>query len=294
MGVGPLSFTQAMSIAYDIKQNPQDEKVLTDYLSKEEKELVKVALKYLYASDKAMKTYWIKLAYFDSAIKAVDAQRNATSKLIKAEAQSVKTTGQFNRYQNLKASLDAKWASLTVNQRKTYLAFQKESNALLDDLLHAMKAATKNGQGLVLNSDIINDPAGYDINRYLAPTDPRAARDLKFTKESRIKLQKILAVESPGLARAVKWFYKRFDATSDAVRKAFDMPLHMGLLKKSIKQKNEEKWARIDDASKAAQKAAEASSKADEARKTLQIAGAWYIVAAMGDALTELAQNLAY
>ena len=294
MGVGSLSFTQAMSIAYDIKKSPQDEKVLTDYLTKEEKELVKVALKYLYASDKAMKTFWFKMSYYDKTIKAVAAQRKATSKLIKAEAQSVKTTGRFNRYQNLKTSLDAKWASLTVNQRKTYLAFQKESDALLGDLLHAMKAATTNGAGLVLNSNIINDPADYDINRYLAQTDSRAARDLKLAKEARIKLQKTLAVESPGLAQAVKWFYKRFDATSDAVRKAFDMPLHMGLLKESIKRENEKKWARIDDFSKTSQNAANASSKADEARKTLQIAGAWYIVAAMGDALTELAQNLAY
>lgn len=295
--MGSLSFTQAMAVAYDIKKSPQDEKVLTDYLTKEEKELVKVALKYLYASEKAMKTFWFKMSYIDAAIKAVDAKRNATSEMIKANAQYTKTTSMVKSYMALRDSLDAKWDALTTNQKKVYRNFQKELGELYGNLLHAMKVATKSSKLAFLNSDVVGNLTVMDLNRHIQSTEnagPRAARGIQQAKAARIKLQKTLAVESPGLAQAVKWFYKQSDAVTASARKTFGVPLHMGHMNKMIKENIKISHARLNDFSKAAAEGAIASSRADEAQKTLQIAGAWYVVAAMGDALTELAQNLAY
>ena len=315
MAVGSLNEAEALAIAYDIKQNPHDEKVLTDYLSEDEKKLVKVALKYLYASDKAMRTFCLKVKYLDAQREAYRAQLKATSTAIRAYAQKVRFTNLSRGYNQIMKMAEANLAKCTKNEQQVIRNLNKQINAIWSDYQDAAAPylkvhKDKNGERTGVtgpwrlmhrlysardSSNTVN--TFIEMNKYILANglkDPMAREDLAAFKRQRAKIAKQLGVISPGLAKATTHFYKEFDKITDACRKAFNVPLKTKSLGVQVNIARGKMYAWQGSSVEETANAMEAKRKSDEAGERLQLAGMWYIVAAMGDVLTELAQNLAY
>lgn len=294
-----LNEAEALEVATQIKKDPTNKKAYTDYLTEEEKEAVEVALKYLYAADKAMKTYWIKVDYLDKQRAAYQAQCKATSAYIRTIAQTTRATHMVIGYQHILNSASKRLAECTSNEVKVINGIRKQIDSLYADYLHEVRSVKGFDSRKLLHSkgSIINLNMLVEMNRYILSNgieDSSAREDLKEAKAARVKLAKSLEATSPGLAKATTYFYKQFDRITESARKAFNVPSSMDKLGYRVAAEVRSKNAWQDTQVEMNAKAWSSEQEAKQEQERLHLAGKWYIVAAMGDVLTELAANLAY
>lgn len=294
-----LNEAEALEVATQIKKDPASKKACTDYLTEEEKEAVEVALKYLYAADKAMRTYWIKIAYLDKQRAAYQAQCKATSACIRTIAQTTRATNMVIGYESILNRATKNLTECTRNEVKVINGIRKQIDSLYADYLHEVRAAKGFDSRKLLRSknSITNLNTLVEMNRYILSNgikDPFAEEDLKEAKAARVKLAKSLEATSPGLAKATTYFYKQFDRITESARKAFNVPTSMDKLGYRVETEVSNKKAWQDTQVEMNAKAWRAEQEAKQEQERLQLAGKWYLVAAMGDALTELAQSLTY
>lgn len=294
-----LNEAEALEVATQIKKDPTNKKAYTDYLTDEEKEAVEVALKYLYASDKAMKTYWIKVAYLDKQRAAYQAQLKASSAYLRTVAQTIRAGNMLRSVEAIQQRTSKALADCTKNEAQTIANIRKQIDSIYADYLVEVRAVKGFDSRKLLSSkgSITNLNMLVEMNRYILSNglkDNAAKQDLKEAKQARVKLAKSLEAVSPGLAKATTHFYKQFDQITESCRKAFNVPTSTDKLNYRLATEIKHKQSWQDTEVEMNTQAWRAESKAKGEQEKLQLAGKWYIVAAMGDALTELAANLAY
>lgn len=295
-----LDQQQLLDIAMEVQRNPTDEKALTDYLTTEERDVVRKLIKNLRASAMAMKTYVQKTVYQAS-------YKNAQCKWMKASASAME---QFKTMRRSEANYKS---VLAIRKRLMSNLLRLNKEQLVEvELLNKMIAECQ------LNIYRAFDEAGIspakdpktlhvyqegqmlaEMNTYLFSQGvgtPQDAKDLENVVSSMKKWSKELNERIPGFAESVSTWVQLMDAAMDELRITYGVPSTMaiGRMEKMVVQERRMVNFRKSLTKKRLSEALKASEEMEvEKSKALSMAN-WYIVAAMGDALVELGQNLAY
>lgn len=290
MELGALRLTE---IAYEVKRGGE----MPDYLSESEKETVKEALKYLYAADKAMRVYIIKTQFLDNLKLAQQKVYDLEQTRLKW-ARITKDTTEYIRlpvWDNLKRSA-ANLASLTERQRRAALALDGMITDLSRDFIKMLRK-----RGVDISASEVKRfteaQATIDVNRFSIAEgvrDKHAFADLHKGYFVREVLLKWFDKQSTGLGEVVRGYYKRFDAYNELLGRAF------GVLSQNTKDAMKVAMDRGSAANMEATKnyAAAMKDAVNQVNETEKIGKAtiamaqYYIVAAMGEALQDLALQL--
>lgn len=290
MELGALRLTE---IAYEVKRGGE----MPDYLSESEKETVKEALKYLYAADKAMRVYIIKTQFLDNLKLAQQKLYDLEQTRLKWARITERTTEYIRRpvWDNLKRSA-ANLASLTERQRRAALALDGMITDLSRDFIKMLR---KRGVDISANEvkRFTEAQATIDVNRFSIAErlgDKHASADLRIGRFVREHLLKWFDNQSTGLGEVVRGYYKRFDAYNELLGRAF------GVLSQNTKDAMKVAMDRGAAANMEATKnyAAAMKDAVNQVNETEKIGKAtiamaqYYIVAAMGEALQDLALQL--
>lgn len=290
MELGALRLTE---IAYEVKRGGE----MPDYLSESEKETVKETLKYLYAADKAMRVYIIRTQFLDNFKLAQQKLYDLEQTRLKWARITERTTEYIRRpvWGNLKRSA-ANLASLTERQRRAALALDGMITDLSRDFIKMLRK-----RGVDISASEVKRfteaQATIDVNRFSIAErvgDKHALADLRTGRMVREVLLKWFDKQSTGLGEVVKGYYKRFDAYNELLGRAF------GVLSQNTKDAMKVAMDRGDAANMEATEnyAAAMKDAVNQVKETEKIGKAtiamaqYYIVAAMGEALQDLALQL--
>ena len=292
-----LSAAELLEIAQDVKNGGD----MPEGLTRDEKEDVREFLDILYASDKAVKAYWIKMAYLDKVKEAAakEAQlQTASAYALRAQMQASDYYRKLNlietNYKKTRASLDREALS---NIRDINKQVDGEWKLLVDRLLRIDKRindqskfrfqAVKREISSYVQTSSLND---FLLNSKNTEVAERVSRNLKAMEE---KLQSYNKADSY-LAMAIQDYMQKVTDLSQAAYREYGMPIDDAY--KGLRQR-----ARHAQSASAAAEAeyerrfgeyAKAKAEAEVERRRTNLAGKWYIVAACGEMLTELGQSL--
>lgn len=266
-----------MQIARDLKQS--DTAKVPDWLSREDQDAVKEALKYLRAADLAIKTWYIK----EKMIKVYKQQCQASWKQIQV-AMKVMNETQELRWQLKQAQAESnvyqkRIAELNADESLRYKALEKQLDGLATDFRRYCKAQ-KLRSGYLVPSQLNKLAARSIYYDFPLPSAIKTSGDVHYR-------------------RLMQSYHSSFTDIVKEERK-------LGLIPKKV-EKEFQKLAKKDQT--AVSNAIESAEKRyDKLQKTIdkkrqenqdlekkyRIAGKIYIIAALGDALQELGEQLQY
>lgn len=293
-----ISSIDAIQIAQDLKRSNTDK--IPDWLSREDKEAVKETLKYLRAADLAIRTWYIK----EQVIAAQKKVYTLKEKQLQIELKSV------SKRMNLDESYFKKYDNLKFNRIKHDLEIcqlQKKHLTEGEALRYADLQEKLNRNAVIFYQRSKNVIVGKPVVEfeYLAK---QLYHDKPIVFQNEIKGDAYLKKLYQSRVSIIEYCFKEMlklgvlpnqvEAWLKNVIRQEEINYSRTHLKKLMKQYNEEvitfwdkeqvKW----DA--AAQKVDIAQQNKTELEKKQKIAGAIYIIAALGDALQELGQQLQY
>lgn len=304
MAQSNLSDLELLQIAKEVQENPQQEKTLTNYLTEEEKEAVKKIVQSLRASAQAMKLYIVKTQYID----ALRIQEERKAQLAKAHMTAAAKLQKYREewllpYQAVLDRANANLRRLNEQQMNDFnslnATIDEDTRAISRALLDGLNGPNENEFRLL--NDIKDSNALIEMNRYMIGEGIAYSHEERDMLEAmgvrRRALNRIQSVGGQGLRTTVSGYIKAFDKQTRQLRRMFGQVSTAAVNAVNYNIRKNQKY--IDDnltpsVNAAKRKFDEATEKADELRQETNILGKWYILAAMGDVLVELGQNLAY
>ena len=281
-----------LDIAKKMADDPSEK--MPDYLTANEEDAVKDLIKILRASQLAMKTYVQKTIYLDSYKAQLDRQRLALKAVANRNQAYSTHWAQYQQMRGLMAAVERNYSKLSADAALSAWALEQDIG------------------------DAVSDIADTLIGHGILPPDRRdAINDTMAMLESGLYLKKS---NDPDGASAYQLGFKRFAEIADKAKSA--APNVASLFQQQVRRWGEavadlnrsygivapesrDRLTRmVDDLGRTAQRSAAAvgvaindyneSVKLTEIQRQRTITmGKWYIVAAMGDVLSELGQNLA-
>lgn len=282
-----------MDIAKELADNP--EKKMPDYLTKNEEEAVKELVKTLRASQLAMKTYVEKTIFLDSYKAQLDRQRIALKAVADRDQAYSTHWAQYQQMRRLLAGVERNYSKLSADAALSAWALEQDIDNAVSDI-----ADTLIGHGILPpdRRDAIKDTlAVLESGLYLKRSnDPDGASAYKLGLDRFKEIADSVKSAAPNIASMFNHHVRRWGEAVSNLNQAYGI----------VAPESRERLTRmVDDLGGTAQQSAAAvgvareeyneSVKLTEIHRQRTIAmGKWYIVAAMGDVLTELGQNLAY
>jgi enamine deaminase RidA (YjgF/YER057c/UK114 family) len=288
-----LDQQQLLDIARTMANDPNEK--MPDYLTRQEEETVKELVKTLRASQLAMKTYVQKTTYLDSYKAQLDRQRLVFQAVADRDRAYATHWNQYQQMRRVQAGVERQYSKLSSDATLSAWTLEQDID------------------------DAVRDIADTLIRHGILPPDRRdVIKDTMAVLESGLYLKKS---NDPDGESAYKLGFERFGAIADKVKTA--APHVANAFKQHVRRWGEavadlnrsygivsldsrERLTRmVDDLGRTAHQSAAAvdvarneyneSVKLTETHRRLTLTmSKWYIVAAMGDALAELGQNLAY
>ncbi len=300
---GNLSELELLQIAKEVQETPEREKTLTDYLTKAEKEAVKKIVQSLRASAQAMKLYIVKTQYID----ALRIQERWRAESAKAHMTALAKYRNYREewvtpYQAVLNRANDNLRRLNEQQRTDLDSLNESINgctrAITSAIFDGLNVSRRDKRGIV--NDIKDSNALIEMNRYMFNQHIAYSHEEQDIREAnrvrRRALGRLARFGGEGLKTTVKEYVKSFDRQTRNLRRQFGLVSENS--KTNVNHRLDEHRNYLDHnltpgVNAAKRHADEATEKTDELRQRTNILGKWYVLAAMGDVLVELGQNLA-
>lgn len=269
--MGSLSPDVLIDIAREAKSDPTK---IPDYLTPKEKEFVKETISQLRASDKAMKVFWLQSCVIDKCKEYYQSNlRQADLHLSRAKA--LRDQGAMVDYAIALNQANRGIAAMTKNQYRLYGKMSQRIEDSVKSIVELMKTLD------------------YDP-RWVRGMLSRVEEHRLFGVEPESSWWKIKTSAMGETQRAMAdLMFGRFDEASKTIGELGSMSTAAGRTMRDAQagyyataQENYRKSFEEQRLGNAA------LSDAKGYQAAMQLAGAWYAVAAIGDALTELGQSL--
>lgn len=295
-----LDQQQLLDIAMEVQRNPSKERALTNYLTEEEKEAVKEILKNLRASALAMKTYVQKTVYLDSLKRTQEAWMKASARVMTEGQMANRAKADYRAFMSIKKRV---MSNLLRLDKEQLLEAELLNKVIAECQLNIYRKFDEAGISPATDPKTLH---AYEEGQMLAEMNvflfsqglgkPQDAKDLENVVKNMKQWSRELNERVPGFAKSTDTWATLMDAAMDELRINYGIPsaMALGRLESRIKRQrrtvdflNQQSVRQIKLAGKASEQLQV------EKKKTIAMAN-WYLVAAMGDALVELGQSLAY
>ena len=292
-----LNSAELLEIAQEVKNGGEMPAGLTE----EEKEGVREILDVLYASDKAVKVYWIRMAYLDK-LKAAEAKKAEAQRYSAWALRSqMKVSEYYGKLRAIDSSYKKARASLDAEARKNINRINEQAEDMRKMLTRTLRSVSKR---ISERTKFTFGQIQHDVNVYvetltlnqclLEGNHKEAAASLgaRLT-ELGDKINSVCGTDSY-LGWAITDYKQKLSDMAVAIYKEYGVPLgrvyrnlavRMNIAKKSsirAERLYREKYGEY----------LQAAAEAKVEGKRTNLAGKWYIIAACGEMLAELGQSL--
>lgn len=289
--IGP---EQALEIAKEVQKGERKE--IPKWLNQSEKEMVEASLDFLLATDKALKTWWVKSNYLEQRERAF----NLKSKLGQTMLSSIESLGTLNELKGqqsrLKFDLRNRLASLVedyadrISLVEGWMPPHDFKRMTPIEKRNAWKASP--GMRLVKNILIGKSwEAAKGVTQWkgIEVSDWSRALMGGLQKESFRKVQKIVS----SLSKSGQTISNEFIAICDELDKMLP-GMQIDLAEAVVGDPWKEQFQRISAKTvpKLNEAYKKASQKAEEWKTQCKFAGMFYIIAAMGEFMEDLARSI--
>lgn len=292
-----LSPTELLKIVQDVKSGGE----MPSGLTEDEKRDVRAFLDILYASDKAVKTYWIKMSYLDKAKEALRKKSQCIARAV-TSSQHLTNARELSRTLNLALDNCSKaYHALDAEAFKNIGAIDAQIDVIGDNFISQIRKTEKRindkkkfNAALVL-SDVNDYIQSATLNEYLLSRVNSEQAD-RLSRQF-AKLEDVLLTYGKTdscLGMAIADYKNKATEAYTAIYKEYGIlpkdayvKLHR-IYQSEVRRArwfDEQYKERLEDYRKSA-------ADAERERRRTNLVGKWYVVAACGEMLTELGQSL--
>lgn len=294
VGASRLGPEQALEIAKEIQKGERKE--FPKWLNRTEKEMVEASLDFLLATDKALKTWWVKSNYLEKREQAVSLKRKLSQTML-SSIESLGTLNEIKRRQSrLKFDLRSELTSLVEDYADRISLAERwmppRDFKRMTPIEKRRAWETSPGQRLVKNVLIGKSwEAAKEINQWQGNKVSDWSKALMggLQKESVRKAQRIVS----SLSKSGQAISNEFIAKCDELDKMLP-GMQIDLAEAVVGDPWKEQFQRLSTKTvpKLNEAYEEASRKADEWKAQCKFAGTFYIIAALGEFMENLARSI--
>lgn len=301
-GIGP---EQAFEIAKEIQKGERKE--IPNWLNRTEKEMVEASLDFLLATDKALKTWWVKSNYLEKRKESIEAMKRTFSTLC-ATSEAI---GTINTLAKQAAELYKEERGLAADLHTRFLKLEAEYmyNVLQvegwgADVIKAAKSKNKDAMfrkwhgspgGRIVGNALTAKAwsAARNWGKWGGPNMTEQAERLVhgFQKEAFRKAYGIISGLSPAGQALSREFMRKYNEFLKEIPAHSYVPLGLAVMENGdvmgqinrVVDKTVPAWERV---------AKKRRGEAEDWKIRCKFAGTFYIIAAMGEFMEDLARSI--
>lgn len=294
VGASRIGPEQALEIAKEIQKG--ERKAIPKWLNRTEKEMVEASLDFLLATDKALKTWWVKSNYLEKMEQAVGLKRKLSQTML-SSIESLGTLNEIKRQQSrLKFDLRSRLTSLVEDYADRISLAERwmppRGFKGMTPIEKRRAWGTSPGQRVVENVLIGKSwGAAKEISQWQGNEVSDWSRALigGLQKESVRKAQRIVS----SLSKSGQAISNEFIAKCAELDKMLP-GMQIDLAEAVVGDPWKEQFQRLSTKTvpKLNEAYEKASRKAEERKTQCKFAGTFYIIAAMGEFMENLARSI--